>query len=334
MNIRTLIAAGLALAVLTVAPRSGADVISDWNDTAIQVIKAANQSINPNALPASRALAMTHVAQFDAVNSVVGCYQPYALHVAAPGASPEAAAAQAAYRVLTTLYPSQLSPLDAALATSLGAVPDGPAKTDGIALGNAAAATVLASRANDGSTAVVPYTPGSGPGVWAPTPPAFAPALFPQWRYVTPWTLTAPEQFRPGPPPALDSATYTADFVEMKAIGATNSSVRTPEQTDIALFHIAFPPYTLGNAARNAAAAHPLRLVDSARLFALLYMSMADAVISVWDAKFTYSFWRPVTAIPAADTDGNPAHAAASGIPRRAHHCLGRGRASPGQRIW
>ena len=297
---RSVIAASLAAAWPTFNPPGRADVISDWNSTAIRVIQAVNQSTNPNPLPASRSLAMMHVAQFDAVNTVVGCYEPYAAHFSAHGASPEAAAAQAAYCVLTNLYTSQLPALDAALAASLAAVPDGTARTDGLALGNAVASTILALRANDGATAVVPYTPGSGPGVWVPTPPAFAPAFFPQWRYVTPWTMAAPEQFRPGPPPNLDSATYTADFIEMTAIGATNSA-------DIALFHIEFPPYTLGSAARVAVSARPLRLVDNARLFALLYMSVADALISVWDAKFTYNFWRPVTAIPAADTDGNPA---------------------------
>ena len=161
-----------ALGLLALFQRAHADVISDWNDTAIRVIK----SVNPNPIFASRALAMTHVAQFDAVNAVVGCYEPYATTITEPGASPEAAAAQAAYHVLVNLYPSQTAALDAALAESLSAVPDGAAKTDGIAFGNAVGAVILALRANDGSTATVLYTPGSGPGVWVPTPPAFAPA--------------------------------------------------------------------------------------------------------------------------------------------------------------
>src|SRR2546425_378898 len=293
-----------ALPLLAVTTQARANVISDWNDTAIRVIKA----VNPNPIFASRALSMTHVAQFDAVNAVVGCYEPYATTLTEPTASPEAAAAQAAYHVLINLYPSQTAALDTALAASLSAVSDGAAKTDGIALGNAVAAVILALRANDGSAATVPYTPGSGPGVWVPTPPAFAPAVFPQWRYVTPWTMTAPEQFRPGPPPALDGATYTADFNEIKALGAVNSSIRTQDQTDVAVFLNSDAPwFMLGGGARFAVSARPLRLVDSARLFALLNMAMADALIAVWDAKFTYNFWRPVTAIRAADTDGNPA---------------------------
>ncbi|MBI2926658.1 MAG: vanadium-dependent haloperoxidase, partial [Verrucomicrobia bacterium] len=269
-----------------------ADVISDWNNTAIVAIKA----VNPNAVLASRALAMMHVAQFDAVNAVVRSYTPYAADLSAAGASPEAAAAQAAYVVLTNVYPTQLALLDAALSTSLGSVPDGQPKTDGIALGQATAAAVLALRANDGSGATLAYIPGSGPGVWIPTPPAFAPALLPNWRSVAPWTMTAPEQFRPGPPPALDSAIYTADFLEMKAVGETNSTTRTAEQTAIGLFHIEFVPYTLGSAARYAVAARPLPLIESARLFALLNLAMADSVIAVWDGKFHYNYWRPVTA--------------------------------------
>jgi len=178
---RSVIAASLAAAWPTFNPPGRADVISDWNSTAIRVIQAFNQSTNPNPLPASRSLAMIHVAQFDAVNAVVGCYEPYAARLSAPGASPEAAAAQAAYRVLTNLYPSQLPALDAALAASLSAVPDGTARTDGIAMGNAVASTILALRANDGATAVVPYTPGSGPGVnnsvLARRPPSTAPPI-------------------------------------------------------------------------------------------------------------------------------------------------------------
>src|SRR5437879_11545467 len=165
------------------SPQARADVISDWNDTAIRTIKA----VNPNALFASRALAMTHVAQFDAVNGVTRCYEPYAADLSAPGASPVAAAAQAAYHVLTDLYPTQVPLLDAALSASLAAVPAGQSKLDGIALGSATAVAVLALRANDGATAVVPYAPGTGPGVWIPTPPAFAAAPLPPRRYVTPW---------------------------------------------------------------------------------------------------------------------------------------------------
>jgi hypothetical protein len=291
-----------AIAMFNVVLAVRADVISDWNNTAILAIKA----VNPNPLPGSRALAMTHVAQFDAVNAVVRSYQPYAADLATPGASPEAGAAQAAYCVLTNLYPTQMALLNSALSNSLAAVPDGQPKTDGLALGNAAAAAILALRTNDGSTGSLPYTNGTGPGVWTNTPPAYGAALLPHWRNVTPFTMSSPQQFRPGPPPALDSATYTADFNEIKAIGETNSVTRTQAQTDTALFHIEFVPYTLGSAARYVLTNHPLPLIESARLFALLNLAMADSFVSVWDAKYTYNFWRPITAIRAADTDGNP----------------------------
>ncbi len=293
----------IALALFNTCLVAHADVISDWNNTAIQTIK----TVNPNPLPGSRALAMTHVAQFDAVNAVVRAYQPYAADLTAPGASPQAAAAQAAYRVLTNLYPTQLTLLNSALSNSLAAVPDGQPKTDGLALGNAAAAAILALRANDGSTNSLPHPSGSGPGVWTNTPPAYAAALLPHWRIVTPFTMSSPQQFRPGPPPTLDSALWATDFNEIKAIGETNSVTRTAAQTDTALFHIEFVPYTLGSAARYAVATNPLPLIESARLFALLNLAMADSFVSVWDAKFTYNFWRPITAIRAADTDGNPA---------------------------
>ena len=265
---------------LALSTQAHADVISDWNLTAITAIKTAG--IAP--LPGTRALAMTHVAQFDAVNAVAGGYAPYAVTLSAPQASAEAAAAQAAHDVLVSLFPPQTAILDAALAASLAVVPDDRAKTDGLALGHTVAAAVIALRASDGSTAVVPYVPGSGPGVWIPTPPAFAPALLPQWRYVTPWTMTVPEQFRPGPPPLLTSDLYTRDFNEIKALGRVDSAARPPEQTDTALFHFEAPAFTLGNATRAAVASHPLRLVDSARLFALVNMGMADALIAVWDA--------------------------------------------------
>lgn len=281
---------------------SQADVITDWNQTAIRVIKASNGS----PLPASRALAMMHVAQFDAVNGLEGRYHFFATNYSLPGASLEAAAAQAAFGVLTNLFPATLADLEAALSTSLAAVSDDAARADGVLVGNAASAAVLRLRTQDGASQVLSYTPGTNPGDWQPTPPAFASALSPQWRFVQPWTMTSPSQFRPAPPPTLDSVVYTKDFLEMKAFGDTNSLVRTAEQTAIGLFHIEVPTFTLQTAARNALTKSSRSLVETARLFALLNMALADAYISVWDAKFEYGFWRPVTAIRAADTDGNP----------------------------
>jgi hypothetical protein len=194
---------------------------------------------------------------------------------------------------------------DPALAASLAAVPDGAPKTNGIALGNATAAALLAARAGDGFNASVNYTPPApGPGAWQPA--TNSAIVSPQWRYVNPWTMKGASQFRAGPPPALTSATYTVDFNEIESLGATNSATRTPDQTDIALFHVEVQYYLGCYAARTALATRPLPLVQSARLFALLSMACADAAITEWDTKYTHNFWRPQTAIRNADTDGNP----------------------------
>jgi len=277
-----------------------ADVISDWNDTTIKVNKAAGVG----GVAPTRSLALVHVAQFDAVNAATGGYTPYLSSLAAPGASAEAAAAQAAYAVLMALFPTNTLAAQA-LEVSLAAVPDGPPKTDGIALGNATAAALLAARAGDGFNASVHYTaPTPGPGLWEPR--TNAAIVSPHWRYVNPWTMKGASQFRAGPPPALTSATYTADFNEIKALGATNGTTRTPDQTDIALFHVEVQFYLGCYAARAALAARPLPLAQSARLFAPLNMACADAAITEWDTKYTYNFWRPQTAIRNADTDGNP----------------------------
>lgn len=297
----------LIAASFLAGPSTQADVITDWNDTTIKVLKAA--SMGPP--PGSRALALVHVAQFDAVNAVLGGYTPYLTSIAAPGASAEAAAAQAGYVVLKTLFPTNTLP-DATLAASLAAVPDGPAKIAGVALGDATATALLALRAGDGFNASVNYTPPNpGPGLWEPA--ANSPIVTPHWRYVNPWTMRGSAQFRAGPPPALTGAAYTSDFNEVKSLGEANSVTRTPGQTDIALFHIEFQTYLGHYAARAALAARPLSLVQTARLFALIALTQADAAITEWDTKYTYNFWRPQTAIRSADTDNNPDTEAAPG---------------------
>ena len=287
-------------AMLAATTPTRADVISDWNDTTIKVIKAAGVG----GPATTRPLALVHVAQFDAVNAVTGGYTPYFTSLAAPGASAEAAAAQAAYTVLKSLFPTNTLP-DTTLAASLAAVPDSAAKADGIALGNATAAALLTARAGDGFNASVNYTaPTPGPGLWEPR--TNAAIVTPQWRYVNPWTMKGSSQFRASPPPALASATYTADFDEVKSLGESNSATRTTNQTDIALFHVELQIYLAGYVARAALVTRPLPLVQSARLHALVALALADAAITEWDTKYTYNFWRPQTAIRNADTDGNP----------------------------
>jgi hypothetical protein len=185
--------------------------------------------------------------------------------------------------------------------------PDGPAETDGAAVGNAVAAVLLALRASDHADDDVAYTPGSGPGVWVPTPPQFSPALEPGWGRVTPYLLRSGSQFRPPRPPALTSSRYARDFRELKAVGEATSATRTPQQTETARFWNATGAKMWNQAVRQLVLAHALEPTRAARAFALLNMAGADAAIATWDAKFTYNQWRPVTAIRAADSDGNPA---------------------------
>jgi len=278
-----------------------ADVITDWNDVAVPLIRNA-----PN-VTATRQLALVHVAQFEAVNAVVGKYAPYVVNLAAPTASPEAAAAQAAHDMLVRLYPANQSALDSALATSLAAVPGGAAKTDGLTLGAAVATQLWTLRGADATTLSVSNYFPAGPGLWQPTPGGAATPVSQQYACATPWALRSAAQFRPGPPPALNSAQWAADYNEIKSLGGTNSTTRTPDQTDTGLFIIEFPFFLLNSALKQALGSKTASLVDSARAFALVHMASADAGIAVWDAKYAYDFWRPVTAIRGSDTNLNAA---------------------------
>ena len=247
---------------------------------------------------------------FDAVNSITREFHHYAVRLRAPEwASPEAAAVAAAHATLLQLYPDQQSMLDASYSASLGLIPAGPGKTSDIEIGEAVASRMMALRGSDGAAAAIstPYAPGNRPGDWNPTPPASLPALDPGWGSVRPFVLRSGSQFRPAPPPALESTRYTRDFDEIKAVGSSVSVNRTQDQTDLARFWIATAAQNWNPAAREVATAQRLTLSQKARAFALLNLAGADAFIAAWDAKFAYSQWRPVTAIRAADTDGNPA---------------------------
>jgi membrane-associated phospholipid phosphatase len=285
-----------------------ADVVLEWNQLALHAVGQARVS----PVVASRALAITQVAVYDAVNAIDRSFEPYHAHVhASRGASLEAAAAQAAHDTLTALFPSQAGTFDTALAADLTGIPPGRAR-QGVEVGREVAQQILDWRSTDGSGATVTYTPGTDPGDWRPTPPAFLPALAPQWPYVTPFAMTSGDQFRPAAPPALDSAEYAAAFNEVKSLGRADSTTRTAEQTQIARFWndglgTAFAPGYWNKIAQSVATDQGLDLVSDARLFALLNIATADAIISCWDAKYTYSLWRPVTAIRfAGDTDLNP----------------------------
>lgn len=293
------------LAIFLTQSAQAQDVVLEWNANAANAIVGVAKQPPPRGLIR---LAMVHVAMYDAVNAIEGYpFTPYAVtpNVTSP-ASPEAAAAAAAHDVLVALFPDQQADLDSKYATSLAAIPNGPAKTNGISVGQQTAAGILSSRANDGRDAVVPYTPLSGPGLWNPTPPGFLPAQAPEVALVRPFTLRSPSQFRAEPPPDFSSETWVRDYNETKSLGSASSRTRTAEQTDLARFISDQPMLQWNRAWRGISAGAGLSLVDSARFFALLTTASSDALIACWDSKFFYSFWRPVTAIRAGDTDGNP----------------------------
>jgi len=282
--------------------------VTGWNATLLEAVRTDN-----TAPPlASRNMAMVHAAIYDAVNSISKKYSPYRVNIDAPaGASEEAATAAAAHRVLVSVYPAQAVKFNEAYTSSLAKIPDGKSKDDGIALGQQVADQIITLRSTDGASKVVEYIPKTDPGSWVPTPPDFAPGLSPQWPEVTPFAMTSGSQFRPAGPPALDSAKYAEELNYVKEIGKIDSLTRTPDQAEIGEFWANpegtfTPPGHWNQIAEAAATLTGQSLEDSAHLFALLNIALADAAISCWDAKYQYNFWRPVTAIRQADKDNNP----------------------------
>ena len=307
-------AAALAVAgLVAVNPSSAAAKAHDenpgqvlvWNQIAVQTGLAATQTNQE----ATMRLAYVQAAVFDAVDAVDGGYRPYVGDLRAHGrTNVDAAVAAAAHRVLVSQFPSQQSALDTSYAASLANITDGRAKTRGVALGEQAAADVQRARANDGFQANVPYTFGSGPGVWIlPTDnPATTPAT-PWVAKMTPFVMREADQFRPGPPPALTSAAYTASYNETKNYGSATGSLRTDAQTKTALFWGLGRPAAQYNAGvRDIVTSFGMNRVEAARALALTNLVSSDAFIACFDGKYTYSAWRPYTAIRAGDTDGNP----------------------------
>jgi hypothetical protein len=298
----------LALEPLEARHLMAGDLVLEWNDVALDAIRAER-----TAPPiASRALAVVHSAIYDAVNAIDRTHQVYAVNVlASPLASREAAVAAAAYATLANLFPSREPTFKAEYEADLAAIPDGLAENLGVSLGQKVAQQMLALRANDGSTVTVSYTPGNEPGDWLPTPPASAAALLPNWMNVTPFALQNGSQFSPNNVPPLTSTEYAAAFNEVKSIGSSDSTTRTADQTAIAQFWAngagtATPPGHLNMMAHIVAEDRDNTLSQNARLFAALNVAMADAAIMCWDTKYTTNFWRPITAIRAAESDGNP----------------------------
>jgi hypothetical protein len=278
-----------------------ADVITDWNKTAMDVMKTVNVAGNPW----TRSMALVNVSMSDAVNSVQNRYTRYTTELPIdPNASAEAAAAGAAREILMRQYPGQKAKIDAAFAETMKDIPDSPARVAGIALGEKVAAAVFAERQSDATNIPDTYRPIATPGVWVPT----TPPLFPQYATAKPWGMDSASQFRPGPPPALNTALYARDYNETKDMGGAKSTKRTDAQSDAVRF---WTQANLGPAWFQAAAQvsdrKGLSVADKARVFALMSMALANCFIVDWDAKFTYNFWRPITAIRNGDQDGNDA---------------------------
>jgi len=278
-----------------------ADVVTDWDVIAFDTFKAAGIGGNPQV----RALAIMHVAMSDAVNTVQNRYTRHALRVPLdPTASAEASALAAAHSVLVALAPTQKTKVDAAYAAALGPLPDGAAKTAGVAIGEQAAAAAIADRADDATNVPDSYRPVTTPGVWIPT----TPPLFAEYARAKPWAFTRADQFRPAAPPPLTSTLYARDYNETKELGGAKSTRRTAQQTEAVKFWSQANLTTAWfESARQLSTAKGLDLADNARLFALLAMVAANSFIVDWDAKFQYNRWRPITAIRNGDLDGNDA---------------------------
>lgn len=292
----------VALVMSFPLPARASNPVVDWNQIGLSTALTT---------PGTQLyLTYMHLAIYDAVNAIDRRYQQYGPEFHGPSsASKEAAAISAAYETLLNYFPGQAAALQTQYDAALSAIPDRPAKASGIALGQIAAARIVALRTGDGRGANVPYSyPGSPePGVWIPTPPGFVPPATPWVAKVTPFTMTSVLQFRPvNGPPDLGSRRWFRDYNEVKLLGAVNSSVRTPAQTESALFWTANPIETYFVAFGQLAVDHHLSLSRSARLLAMLSVAFTDSGIGCWDAKYHFSFWRPVTAIPNGDIDGNP----------------------------
>jgi hypothetical protein len=286
-----------------------ADAVLDWNAIAVNTAVANKQ----NPFAQARYAAIVELAVFEAVNSITHKYRPYLGTItAAADASPDAAAIEAAYQVLIAYFPSSQTPLLAAYVNSMSTIPDGQAKSDGIATGDAAASAMIALRANDGSSPALFYTPGPPvPGAWqatvgCPVVNGVAVGIAFQWSNVTPFGIASASHFLLDPPPALTSHKYARAYNEVMRVGSLNSTQRPPDRANVALFYAASSPTQVFNqAAEQVAAAQGRSLSENARALALINMATSDSLVASFLNKYTYNFWRPETAIHAGDADGN-----------------------------
>jgi membrane-associated phospholipid phosphatase len=303
-TVAALVAANLAPAMAQ-ATKPVSQVVQ-WNQTLLVIVRTPGTQ--PATIHPTRSFAIMHAAIYDAVNAIDGTHQPYLVRLGASHfASQEAAAAAAAHEVLVKLYPSSQATLDGQLQQALAQLPN-RGKTDGIRIGNTVADRILALRNNDGSNAQpIPYVFGNASGDYQSTPPnSPKQPQFTHWSRVTPFALESASQFRPGGPPRLTGDRYSDAFDQVKLLGIAGSTTATPDQALTGRFWNGAIQNYWNEIAQTASLAHGLTTAQNARLFALLNLSFADGVIAFYDAKYTYNFWRPVTAIRAAAADGNP----------------------------
>jgi len=294
--------------LITLTGITDADVVTDWNNCTLDIIKITG---SPPTL-STHALAMVHIAVYDAVNTIYQSYDPYYTDIdVQTDVSPEASAASAAYEILRYIFPEYTSVFNMKLNESISHIQDGQPKELGISLGKQVAEEIILLRRFDGWDRMVTYDPEIIPGVWRPTPPGYVPPVGTNWGQVTPFAMLSQSQLRPGPPPDLKSREYSKAVEEVAAMGSDCSQMRTPDQTEIAYFwaddyNSVSPPGRWNIVARIIAENRRNTLYENARLFALLNITLADAAVCTWDCKYTYDLWRPITAIREADTDNNP----------------------------
>lgn len=291
------------------APASAAQLVT--GNPALYWSSLVSSTLAGNPVTTSRSIAMAQLAIFEAANATTGRQYGSYVQAETAGGDTRAAIAVAARNVLVTLNPSRTAEYDAALAASLALVPDGAAKTQGIATGSAIAAATIARRFGDGSTLTLSYTPQDPavPGAWQPAPPGNGAAALPHWQNVTPWVMNSTDQFLSATPPALDSTTWATNFNEVKDWGGMVSALRTADQSANATVWASTTTISAvlpwQDVAIQLAEGAGMSAEESARLLALLALGNADTIIALWDTKFFYDFWRPVTAIRNAGIDGN-----------------------------
>jgi hypothetical protein len=305
IRVSGLLMAATAVFVFAVSLPARADTVTDWNAIATTAI-ATTAGQSPHASTLS--FAMVQGAVYDAVNAIDRTHGAY---LVAPRArrsdSEEAAAATAAFRVLAALFPSQLATLQPLYDASLAAVPDGRRERGGVAAGDAAAAAMLTARADDGRNRPFAFPVGSEPGAWRPTPPTFALDPAPWVGNVRPFVVPSAAMIRSDPPNPLAGKAYAVDYNEVKRLGALASTTRTADQTEAAIFWQDHGPALWNRVVQALSASQGLDIAESARLFAIVSLASADGAIGCWQSKYRWNFWRPITAIREASSDGNPA---------------------------